>query len=269
MLKDTHHDSHEDQFRCPYNKPRQRRKTSKFMRKLLSLMAQHPTVIWFEENSIVISDPQRLEAVLDKHFGHHHYTSLQKQLNNFGFNKVIKPSHPFLTTYVKVRGTAVTKISDLLDLQPIHSIPRRRAVGAKFIDEDNKVNKHNDVEQPVPSHTSPLLLPSPQFGFVPPFRVLFPALPLAPPVEPSALFKQPEDAPEKLARTYDHLPLAPTPPREVALPSSSPFALGNFASPFCRDDTVLDDYDIFPLLLADDFEPEYYDIFGLLLAEDF
>ncbi|KAJ8600726.1 hypothetical protein CTAYLR_003948 [Chrysophaeum taylorii] len=212
------------------------------MPKLVSIIQDHPTLIRFEENSIVIPNPRRLEAVLDRYFRHRQYSSFQRQLNNFGFNKIEKSSSPLNTTYVKVRGACVSQVSDLLHLKRIHSIPTnaaKREHHQKAAERHKRAKREPPPPQPVMAAVPPPIHPLPPPPFCPaPFaffavpdpprqldhsyHLVFvpPPLPFAPPVEFCEPLRQREDPPEPLPCNDDHF--MPNPPSECALPLAIP-----------------------------------------------
>lgn len=106
-------------------RPRPRkRKTIPFTTKLVSLFREEPDLIKWDNGDIVIPEPRLLEKQLARYFRSGHYTSFQRQLNNFGYNKVDKSSGPKNSRYIKVKGEAMGCADDLLKLRPI--LPPRR-----------------------------------------------------------------------------------------------------------------------------------------------
>jgi hypothetical protein len=99
-------------------KPR-RPKTIPFLAKLVQLLTEEPELIQLIEGRIVIPEPRELEKKLPTYFRHTHYSSFQRQLNNFGYNKLHKSSSPTNSVYVKVKGDAMVVASDLLKLRPV------------------------------------------------------------------------------------------------------------------------------------------------------
>lgn len=101
--------------------------------KLVQLLEDEPDEIQFRTSPahagvIHIFDPKALEKKLHKYYRHEHYTSFQRQLNNFGFNKLDKTSGPKNSVYVKVKGNKMSTVNDLLKLKPLAPPrPRRRA----------------------------------------------------------------------------------------------------------------------------------------------
>ena len=76
---------------------------------------------WTREGYIVIPDPAKLESKLPSYFRHQHYSSFQRQLNNFGFNKQWKSASPMNSVYVRVKGEplAGVDVSELVRLRPV------------------------------------------------------------------------------------------------------------------------------------------------------
>ena len=76
---------------------------------------------WTREGNLVIPDPVKLERKLPLYFRHQHYSSFQRQLNNFGFNKQHKSASPLNSVYVRVKGEplAGVDVDQLLRLRPV------------------------------------------------------------------------------------------------------------------------------------------------------
>ena len=103
------------------NKPKRPRKAS-FPEKLVQLLQEEPDVIrWTREGTIVIPDPAKLESKLPSYFRHQQYSSFQRQLNNFGFNKQEPRQQAMNSVYVRVRGEQLANVDvgELLHLLPV------------------------------------------------------------------------------------------------------------------------------------------------------
>ena len=72
-------------------------------------------------NSIIISVSPKLERKRPLYFRHQHYSSFQRQLNNFGFNKQHKSASPLNSVYVRVKGEplAGVDVGELVHLRPV------------------------------------------------------------------------------------------------------------------------------------------------------
>ena len=93
-----------------------------FLVKLVQLIRDEPDVIrWTREGTIVIPDPTELERKLPSYFRHQHYSSFQRQLNTFGFNKQHKSASPLNSVYVRVKGgqLAGVDVGALVRLRPV------------------------------------------------------------------------------------------------------------------------------------------------------
>ena len=107
-----------------------RSKEASFPRELLRLMMDVPDVarMEFQEGlaTIFIPSPKALEARLPDYFNHSCYTSFQRQLNNFGFNKheIFDSS---VVLYRQVKGPAVYDFGDFLRLRPLTPQRKKRA----------------------------------------------------------------------------------------------------------------------------------------------
>ncbi|KAH8067167.1 sodium/hydrogen exchanger family-like protein [Aureococcus anophagefferens] len=117
-----------------------RRKIIPFLEKLVQLIQEEPELIqWTKEGApprrylrpqesdpsspgnIIIPDPKELEKKLPTYFRHEHYSSFQRQLNNFGYNKLHKSSSPQNSVYVRIKGDQLTDMDpvELLQLRPV------------------------------------------------------------------------------------------------------------------------------------------------------
>ena len=76
---------------------------------------------WTREGNLVIPDPVKLERKLPLYFRHQHYSSFQRQLNNFGFNKQHKSASPLNSVYVRIKGEQLADVDvvELLHLRPV------------------------------------------------------------------------------------------------------------------------------------------------------
>ncbi|KAH8046911.1 sodium/hydrogen exchanger family-like protein [Aureococcus anophagefferens] len=76
-------------------------------------------------SNIIIPDPKELEKKLPTYFRHEHYSSFQRQLNNFGYNKLHKSSSPQNSVYVRIKGDQLTDMDpvELLQLRPVLERP--------------------------------------------------------------------------------------------------------------------------------------------------
>lgn len=102
----------------------ERVKSSTFAIQLVRLLQKEKECLQFRNGVIYIPDPKALEKKLGAYFRHSKYTSFQRQLNNFGFNKSDKSSSPKNSVYVKVKGDPVVALEDLLHLKPL-SVKKR------------------------------------------------------------------------------------------------------------------------------------------------
>ncbi|KAJ8598405.1 hypothetical protein CTAYLR_003027 [Chrysophaeum taylorii] len=123
-------------------------KTIPFTTKLVSLFKNEPDLIKWDDGDIVITDPKLLEQKLSSYFRSGQYTSFQRQLNNFGFNKQDKASGPKNSRYIKVKGDAMGSYEDLLKLRPITPSKRRKWQEEEvMIDRVVELNRVGDVEK--------------------------------------------------------------------------------------------------------------------------
>jgi len=93
-----------------------------FLVKLVQLIRDEPDLIrWTREGTIVIPDPTKLESKLPSYFRTHNYSSFQRQLNNFGFNKQEPRQQAMNSVYVRVRGEQLANVDvgELLHLLPV------------------------------------------------------------------------------------------------------------------------------------------------------
>ena len=112
------------------------RKSTSFMRQLVQLISDHPDVISFDENGIlVIPSPPDLEKLLPNYYRTAKLASFQRQLNNFGYHRVgwtpaRGQAQPQGLKYHKVVGEATTRTESLLELRPLSRRKRERAPAA-------------------------------------------------------------------------------------------------------------------------------------------
>ena len=74
--------------------------------------------MWTREGNLVIPDPVKLERKLPLYFRHQHYSSFQRQLNNFGFHKKRKPTACLSGTAAQPRKGAAYDHPLLVGQQP-------------------------------------------------------------------------------------------------------------------------------------------------------
>jgi len=125
----------------PYVKP------PTFPKDLVDLLQNEPDVIRIDfrggNASLSIPSTAQLEKKLKKYFAHSSYTSLQRQLNNFGFAKTDRL--PGAACYQKVRGPRVAKMDDLLPLRPLPSSTATPRKKKKTTTTKRKVDDDDDV----------------------------------------------------------------------------------------------------------------------------
>jgi hypothetical protein len=89
--------------------------------KLRELIAHHANLISWDSGEIHITKPVKaLEVVLPSYFRHGKFTSLQRQLNNFGFTKNCKASGALVSVYSRVDMTGLP-VEGLLCLRSLPS----------------------------------------------------------------------------------------------------------------------------------------------------
>mmetsp|Transcript_12305 Transcript_12305/g.37919 ORF Transcript_12305/g.37919 Transcript_12305/m.37919 type:complete len:186 (+) Transcript_12305:306-863(+) len=115
------------------------RKSTSFMRQLVKILEARPDAIRFNDGTLIIPDPAVLERLLPEYYRTAKLSSFQRQLNNFGFHRVVDApgmrSGPWRPNagredcmrYHQVHGDKKTSVAGLLDLRPLARRKKERA----------------------------------------------------------------------------------------------------------------------------------------------